>query len=208
MATIGAAMWQAQSAGPSPAKEKQTQNVGIRPGNAGRGTPLTPQPGNELIAFGGGCFWGVEDWFRKVPGVVATAVGYTGGHTKNPTYEQVCSDTTGHAEVVLVEYDPKRLDFDRLMVAFWEIHDPTQLNRQGPDFGTQYRSGVWAPSAEQRTRAQKSLEAEQKITDGKIVTVIEPLGDFYIAEDYHQQYNAKTGHSCPPPRKRKASTTG
>jgi len=164
----------------------------------GRGTPLTAAAGHELSAFAAGCFWGVEDAFRHVPGVTATAVGYTGGHTQNPTYERVCEHDTGHAETVLVEFDPKRVGYGRLLDIFFEIHDPTTLNRQGPDYGDQYRSAIFTLSAEQERAAQAALARAQKKQSDKIVTAIGPLQPFYRAEDYHQQYAERTGsHGCP-----------
>jgi peptide-methionine (S)-S-oxide reductase len=176
-------------------------HVGSNPGGAGNGTPLTPQAGHALAAFSEGCFWGSEDTFRHVAGVTATAVGYTGGHTKSPTYEDVCDHTTGHAETVLIEFDPQRVTYSQLLAVFWNSHDPTTLNRQGPDFGDQYRSSVWTFSAEEDAAARASMAAEQKRTQGTIVTEIKPIGAFYIAEGYHQQYDEKTGrHSCPLPR--------
>src|SRR5262249_20128115 len=117
--------------------------VGTDPGGVGAGTPLQPKAGHALAAFAAGCFWGVEDTFRQVPGVTATAVGFTGGHTKSPTYETVCSHTTGHAETVLVEFDPKLVSYDDLLRVFFMNHDPTTKNRQGPDVGDQYRSAVF-----------------------------------------------------------------
>jgi peptide-methionine (S)-S-oxide reductase len=133
--------------------------------------------------------------------VTATTVGYTGGHTKNPTYEDVCDHTTGHAETVLVEFDPARVTYTQLLQVFWNSHDPTTLNRQGPDFGDQYRSSIWTFSPEEDAAAHASMAAEQKRTSGTIVTEIRPIGPFYIAEGYHQQYDEKTGrHSCPLPR--------
>jgi peptide-methionine (S)-S-oxide reductase len=178
-----------------------TTLVGTRPGNVGQGSPLTAQPGHALAAFSEGCFWGSEDTFRHVAGVTATAVGYTGGHTKNPTYEDVCRHTTGHAETVLIEFDPSRVTYDQLLQVFWNSHDPTTLNRQGPDFGDQYRSSIWTFSAAEDTTARASMAAEQRRTQGSIVTEIRPIGAFYVAEGYHQQYDEKTGrHSCPLPR--------
>jgi len=175
--------------------------VGTRPGNAGMGTPLEPAEGNQLAAFSAGCFWGVEDVFRHVPGVVATAVGYTGGHTKNPTYRSVCSHTTGHAETVLVEFDPKKTSYRKLLAAFWANHDPTTLNRQGPDFGDQYRSAIWVFSQDQYDQAMASGKAEQRNWRSPIVTEVKEIGPFYMAEDYHQQYHEKTGTAaCPTGR--------
>jgi len=175
--------------------------VGTRPGNVGRGTPLSPQPGHTLAAFSEGCFWGSEDTFRHVAGVTATAVGYTGGHTKDPTYEDVCDHTTGHAESVLVEFDPAKVTYAELLQVFWNSHDPTTRNRQGPDVGDQYRSSVWTFSPEEEATARASMATEQRRTSGSIVTEIRPIGPFYLAEAYHQQYDEKTGrHSCPLPR--------
>jgi peptide-methionine (S)-S-oxide reductase len=178
-----------------------TASVGANPGHAGHGTPLTPMAGHELAAFSEGCFWGSEDTFRHVAGVTATAVGYTGGHTKDPTYEDVCSHTTGHAETVLIEFDPTHVTYAQLLQVFWTSHDPTTRNRQGPDFGDQYRSSIWTFSPAQDTTAHASMVTEQKRTEGAIVTEIKPIGPFYMAEGYHQQYDEKTGrHSCPLPR--------
>ena len=140
--------------------------------------------------FGAGCFWGVEAAFRQVPGVSDTAVGYAGGMGENPSYEQVCTGTTGHAEAVQVEFDPEKVSYEALLEVFWNCHDPTTLNRQGPDRGTQYRSVIVCHDADQTTAAHASKERRQQ--SGKhaqdIVTVIEPAGPFYRAEDYHQQY--------------------
>ncbi len=172
--------------------------VGTDPGGAGTGTPLRARDGDELAAFAGGCFWGVEDRFRQVPGVVATAVGYTGGRTANPTYETVCSHTTGHAETVLVEYDPKQVSYQRLLDIFFANHDPTTLNRQGPDHGDQYRSAVFTFSDAQADLARTTIAREQKKLGKPVVTAVSPIGPFWKAEDYHQQYDEKTGtHSCP-----------
>jgi peptide-methionine (S)-S-oxide reductase len=146
-----------------------------------------------------GCFWGVEDAFRGVKGVKSTTVGYTGGHTKGPTYKDVCSHTTGHAEAVEVEFDPKQVSYQKLLDLFWEIHDPTQLNRQGPDVGSQYRSAIFYHDAEQEAAARASEAALEKSGKFKnpIVTQIEPAPEFYRAEDYHQQYFEKRGvKSC------------
>ncbi|MBX7168967.1 MAG: peptide-methionine (S)-S-oxide reductase MsrA [Pirellulales bacterium] len=149
--------------------------------------------------FGAGCFWGVEALFRAVPGVTNTAVGYSGGQTENPTYEQVCSDRTGHAEVVHVEFDPDRVGFDELLEVFWKNHDPTTLNRQGPDFGSQYRSAVFYYDEQQREAAEASKARWQASGAYRrpIVTEISPARPFYRAEEYHQQYLEKRGRtSC------------
>jgi len=145
--------------------------------------------------FGAGCFWGVEETFRQIPGVTATAVGYSGGRVPNPTYEDVCTDETGHAEVVEVDYDPKVVPYDRLLDVFWESHNPTQLNRQGPDVGTQYRSAIFFHDAEQEKAARASKE--RLAASGKfarpIVTEISPARPFWRAEEYHQRYFEKRG---------------
>ena len=145
--------------------------------------------------FAAGCFWGVEAAFRQVPGVTATCVGYTGGTTTNPTYKQVCSDRTGHAEAVEVTYDPARVSYDDLLRVFWEIHDPTQRNRQGPDVGTQYRSAIFYHDSEQETAARASKERLERsgVHKRPIVTEIVPAQTFYQAEDDHQQYLEKRG---------------
>lgn len=149
--------------------------------------------------FAAGCFWGVEDAFRQVKGVTSTAVGYTGGTTKNPTYQDVCTDRTGHAEAVEVEFDPKQVTYEQLLKVFWENHDPTTMNRQGPDLGTQYRSAIFFHDAEQEKAARGSKEALEKSGKFKrpIVTQIVAAPEFYRAEDYHQQYFEKQGiRSC------------
>ena len=145
--------------------------------------------------FAAGCFWGVEAAFRQVPGVTATRVGYTGGTTTNPTYKQVCTDRTGHAEAVEVSYDPARVSYDELLRVFWEIHDPTQRNRQGPDIGTQYRSAIFYHDPEQEADARASKERLERsgVHKRSIVTEIVPAQTFYQAEDYHQQYLEKRG---------------
>jgi peptide-methionine (S)-S-oxide reductase len=173
-------------------------HVGTNPGQVGRGTPLAVQVGHEISAFAAGCFWGVEDAFRHVPGVTATAVGYTGGHTADPTYVRVCEHDTGHAETVLVEFDPKRVSYSRLLDIFFEIHDPTTLNRQGPDYGDQYRSAIFTQSPAQEQTARAAVLRAQTKQSAKIVTQISSLQRFYRAEDYHQQYAERTGsHGCP-----------
>ena len=145
--------------------------------------------------FAAGCFWGVEATFRQLPGVSSTLVGYTGGNLENPTYKDVCTDTTGHAEAVEVEYDPAKLSYDKLLEVFWENHDPTQLNRQGPDFGKQYRSAIFFHDAGQEAAAKASKEALEKSRrySKPIMTQIVTAAKFYEAEDYHQQYLEKRG---------------
>jgi len=149
----------------------------------------------EKATFAAGCFWGVEEAFRKVKGVVSTSVGYTGGSFNNPRYEDVCSGKTGHAEAVQVEHDPAQVSYEELLSVFWENHDPTTLNRQGPDIGTQYRSAIFFHTPEQRSAAVASKEKLQK--GGRyrspIATEIAPASQFYRAEDYHQQYFEKRG---------------
>ena len=177
------------------------------------GNPLTPRfpDGYEQAVFGLGCFWGAERLFWQTPGVWTTAVGYAGGFTPNPTYEEVCSGSTGHTEAVLVVYDPKQVSYMDLLRVFWEGHDPTQGMRQGNDLGTQYRSAIYTTSDAQREVADDSLAAYQEKLSaagyGEITTEVRPAGDFYYAEPYHQQYLAKnpngycglggTGVSCP-----------
>ena len=143
--------------------------------------------------FGAGCFWGVEAAFRRLDGVTATAVGYAGGTVANPTYEQVCSHRTGHAEVVEVTYDPEKLPYEQLLAVFWAEHDPTQLNRQGPDVGDQYRSAIFVHDAEQRAAAEASRDRVQRLIAKPVVTQIEDAPTFWPAEDYHQQYLEKRG---------------
>ncbi|PYV53133.1 MAG: peptide-methionine (S)-S-oxide reductase [Acidobacteria bacterium] len=149
----------------------------------------------EKATFAAGCFWGVEATFRRLAGVTATRVGYTGGHMNNPTYKDVCTDSTGHAEGVEVTFDPAEISYDKLLDVFWENHDPTQLNRQGPDWGTQYRSAIFFHSPEQEAAAKASKERLEKSHrfSKPIVTQIVPAETFYEAEDYHQQYLEKRG---------------
>ncbi len=151
----------------------------------------------ETATFGAGCFWGVEAEFRRTPGIVATAVGYEGGSKDNPTYKEVCTDRTGHAEVVQVEYDPALVSYNDLLKVFWTNHDPTTLNRQGPDFGSQYRSVVFFHSPEQQEQAENSKAALEAsgVFKRPVVTQIVPAETFYMAEDYHQQYLEKRGLS-------------
>lgn len=175
-------------------------HVGTDPGHAGAGTPLSPREGNELAAFALGCFWGSEDTFRQVPGVVATAVGYTGGHTDNPDYDAVCSHTTGHAEAVLVEFDPKKVRYERLLEVFFATHDPTTKDRQGPDVGDQYRSAVFTFTDAQGAAAREAAAREQASLKKPVTTEIRAIGRFWMAEGYHQQYDEKAGRrSCPLP---------
>ncbi len=178
--------------------------------NGARLEPPFPE-GTRIALFALGCFWGAERRFWQTPGVVSTAVGYTGGFTPNPTYREVCSGMTGHAESVLVVFDPTRVGYEDLLRVFWESHDPTQGMRQGNDVGTQYRSAIYYFDNAQRDAALRSREAyQEKLREagyGRITTEIEPAADFYYAEDYHQQYLAKnpegycglggTGVSCP-----------
>jgi peptide-methionine (S)-S-oxide reductase len=176
------------------------------------GTPLDEvPPGCERALLGMGCFWGAERKMWSIPGVVTTAVGYAGGFTPNPTYEEVCSGRTGHAEVVWVVFDPQRVGYEEILRAFWENHDPTQGMRQGNDVGTQYRSAVYTFDEQQAKAAAATRDAYQAELSaaghGPITTEIAPAGPFYLAEDYHQQYLAKnpngycglggTGVSCP-----------
>lgn len=149
----------------------------------------------EIATFAAGCFWGVEEAFRDCPGVVSTEVGYTGGHTSQPTYKEVCRDETGHAEAVRVEYNPTKVSYEELLKIFWDIHNPTELNRQGPDFGSQYRSAIFYHTAEQKTLAEESKNELQKsgLYKEPIMTEIVQAGPFYRAEEYHQQYLAKRG---------------
>jgi peptide-methionine (S)-S-oxide reductase len=151
----------------------------------------------EKATFGAGCFWGVEETFRKLHGVTSTAVGYAGGTTENPTYEDVCTDQTGHAEVVQVEFDPGQISYRQLLDVFWANHDPTTRNRQGPDVGTQYRSVIFCHTPQQKAEAADSRDALEKSGKFKrpIVTQIEEAGEFYRAEDYHQRYLEKRGVS-------------
>jgi peptide-methionine (S)-S-oxide reductase len=178
--------------------------------NGARLEPPFPE-GTQLALFGLGCFWGAERKFWKTPGVVSTSVGYAGGFTPNPTYEEVCSGRTGHAEVVRVVFDPGKVSYDELLRVFWESHDPTQGMRQGNDAGTQYRSAIYACGEEQRKQAEASRDAYQEALaaagHGAITTEIREAPELYYAEDYHQQYLAKnpggycglggTGVACP-----------
>lgn len=184
------------------ARDKAMHNSGntpgTRPGDIGKANntdQAAAQRGHELATFAAGCFWGVESEFRNLSGVVATAVGYTGGKTSNPTYEQVCSHGTGHAEAVLIEFDPKKISYEQLLDAFFEMHDPTTLNRQGPDIGSQYRSAIFYHNPKQETAARSKIQKLEKAGKFKrpIVTQVAPATTFWLAEDYHQQYNEKRG---------------
>lgn len=152
----------------------------------------------ETAIFAAGCFWGAEHAFRRVKGVADTAVGYTGGRVENPTYEDVCTGGTGHAEAVKVTFDPDQVSYDELLDVFWALHDPTQVDRQGPDIGTQYRSAIFTLDDAQAARASASREAlaEGNRTGRPIATRIEPAGSFYDAEDYHQRYFEKRGRAA------------
>jgi len=149
----------------------------------------------QKATFAAGCFWGVEATFRQMPGVLGTRVGYIGGSTENPTYKEVCTDRTGHAEAVEVEFDPAKIHYEDLLKVFWENHDPTQFNRQGPDYGKQYRTVIFFHSPEQEAAARASKEALDKsgTYKRKIVTEIAPASEFWRAEEYHQQYLEKRG---------------
>ncbi len=158
-------------------------------------TETTGTPRSEVATFAAGCFWGVEATFRQIPGVLSTRVGYTGGQLEQPTYEAVCTDRTGHAEAVEVTYDPSRVAYDALLSVFWENHDPTTLNRQGPDVGTQYRSAIFyhSPAQREAAEASKTALAQSGRFPRPIVTQILPAVPFWPAEDYHQQYLEKRG---------------
>ena len=149
---------------------------------------------HELATFGAGCFWGVEWVFRQVPGVIEVVSGYAGGFVDDPDYRLVCTGTTGHAEVVQIEFDPAVVGYDQLLEVFWAMHDPTQQNRQGPDVGTQYRSAIFTHTEAQRASAESSRDRAQATFDRPIATEIADAGAFYSAEDYHQRYYEQTGH--------------
>jgi len=199
--------------GPAEALPGRSEKITVSPRHAVLGTPMQAPfpPEMRLALFGMGCFWGVEKKFWQVPGVYSTQVGYAGGSTPNPTYREVCSGQTGHAEVVRVVFDPAKVSYEDLLRVFWENHDPTQGMRQGNDSGTQYRSAIYAYDDAQRAAAEASRKAYQgrlrEAGYGAITTEIAPAGEFYFAEDYHQQYLAKnpdgycgvggTGVVCP-----------
>jgi methionine-S-sulfoxide reductase len=149
----------------------------------------------DVAIFAAGCFWGVQYYFDEVPGVLETTAGYIGGRVEHPTYEQVCTHKTGHAEAVKIAYDPDKVSFNTLLKQFFRMHNPTQLNRQGPDIGDNYRSAIFYQNDEQKKQAQKVIDELNKSEfSGKIVTTLEPASKFWPAEDYHQKYTEKTGH--------------
>lgn len=167
------------------------EEAGMASDNPTRRADESVGDGREQATFAAGCFWGVEETFRQTPGVVETSVGYTGGHAESPTYKQVCAGNTGHAEAVRVIYDPSEVSYDRLLEVFWESHDPTQRNRQGPDVGSQYRSAIFYHDESQREAAEASRERAQERFRRPIATEITPAGAFWQAEEYHQQYLRK-----------------
>jgi len=197
---------------PSEALPGRPERMPVAPKHAVLGTPMEPPfPGKQLAMFAMGCFWGAERKFWELEGVYSTAVGYAGGYTPNPTYREVCSGRTGHAEVVRLAFDPKLVSYEKLLQVFWENHDPTQGMRQGNDIGTQYRSAIYWYGEEQRKAAEASRDAYQRVLKaagyGSITTELREAPEFYYAEDYHQQYLEKnpegycglggTGVSCP-----------
>ena len=199
----GAAGWLALNGMRPSQSDGDSTKVGAHPGGikAGSPAPLKPSGHNALAAFSGGCFWGVEATFRHIKGVVSTAVGYTGGSVDNPTYEMVSAHTTGHAESVLIEFDPSVVTYKELLHDFWLAHQPTEVDRQGPDVGNNYRSAIWTFSADQLKQAVASRSAQETLEKAKFATQIAQIGTFWLAEDYHQQYDEKTGtNTCPPPR--------
>ncbi len=212
-AIVGLFARNAQMPSPEEALPGRAESMPVPQRHAVLNAPLTPPypEGSEIAEFALGCFWGAEREFWQTGGVISTAVGYEGGHTPNPTYEEVCTGRTGHAEAVRVVYDPARVGYRDLLEVFWEAHDPTQGMRQGGDVGTQYRSAVFARSGEQRLAAEESRgKYQQALANagyGEITTEIVPAGEFYFAESYHQQYLHKvpggycglhgTGVACP-----------
>ena len=199
--------------GPSEALPGRAETMPVPESHFVSGTRLSPPfpAGLERAVFGMGCFWGAERKFWEIPGVYSTSVGYAGGYTPNPTYEEVCSGATGHTEVVMVVFDPAKVSYETLLRTFWENHDPTQGMRQGNDVGTQYRSGIYCYDEAQQRAAEASRKVYQAVLDkagyGPITTEIRPAPEYYYAEDYHQQYLAKnpwgycgiggTGVACP-----------
>jgi peptide-methionine (S)-S-oxide reductase len=191
---LGAVAWYVHTG--APAGHPTPASVG---GPAPTSQPIPPDvmARSQQADFAAGCFWGSEETFRQTPGVLATEVGFEGGSTTNPTYEDVCTDKTGHAETVRVTYDPQKISYQQLLEIFFEHHDPTTVDRQGPDFGTQYRSVIFYHSPEQQKLAEAEKEKRDKSGDyvGPIVTSIQPSKNFYRAEDYHQQYFEKKGEN-------------
>lgn len=187
--------------GPPPTDERHCLNsASLSFYEKGAALPAESRPvKTETAYFAGGCFWGIEHYFQQGPGVLDAVSGYMQGHVENATYEQVCQDITGHAETVKVVFDPNRITYDRLLAAFFTMHDPTQLNRQGPDVGTQYRSGIWYATQEQKREAEafiNELKAQKRYGGRQIATQVEQAGVFWPAEEYHQDYIARTGRAC------------